>query len=462
MKKFVAMIFLITLISLSAALPNALNNQVGQVGFNSGAAILNPIIDSSSPANTVNIKSFSFQPATLNVPAGTTVTWHNQDNVQHTVTSDVQDLFDSGTIATGKKFTYTFQAPGRYSYHCSIHPGMKGTIIVAGTGQQATQSILPGKLLSSSGIQGINPGSVQENSGNGGSPSWSEKPLSGQTTPVNAGTEGALQSKSQALTLDTLDMPLGQSRGQSSMQSKAVASTLPSKQKEIQQFSQYYRSTSGVPADQLTAPTKIDLQGMEPAMIYFGSSQKAVPYTQYQTYALTTGANSLWIQGASSWTQYAMVPQGSMLNMITMSPTGGSGYLYEVYPDGTLDKNGYYFYPYNQIGFYADQVGEHQLFFNIDGQPSNVIVIDVIAYQPPAPPVYSFASVTISSSWLRGYNVYVDGSLQATEGITGEPDGTVTLNVLGDQYHNIVIDGDMFTFSDYKYFSSGYAYILNV
>ena len=133
MKKFVAMIFLITLISLSAALPNALNNQVGQVGFNSGAAILNPIIDSSSSANTVNIKSYSFQPATLNVPAGTTVTWHNQDNVQHTVTSDVQDLFDSGTIATGKKFTYTFQAPGSYSYHCSIHPGMKGTIIVAGT-----------------------------------------------------------------------------------------------------------------------------------------------------------------------------------------------------------------------------------------------------------------------------------------------------------------------------------------
>jgi hypothetical protein len=424
-------------------------------------------VDPSSSANTVNIKSFSFQPATLNVPAGTTVTWNNQDSVQHTVTSDVQDLFDSGAIAPGKKFTYTFPAPGSYSYHCSIHPGMKGTIVVMGTGQQATQSILPGKLLSSSGIQGINPGSVQENSGNGGSPSWSEKPLSGQMTSVNAGTgtEDALQSKSQALTLDTLDMPLGQSAGQSgqsSMQSAAVASTLPSTQKAIQQFSQYYRSASAVPKDQLTTPTKIDLQGMEPAMIYFGSSQKAVPYTQYQTYALTTGANSLWIQGASSWTQYAMVPQGSMLNMITMSPTGGSGYLYEIYPDGTLDKNGYYFYPYNQIGFYADQVGEHQLFFNIDGQPSNVIVIDVIAYQPPAPPVYSFASVTISSSWLRGYNVYVDGSIQATEGTTGEPDGTVTLNVLGDQYHNIVIDGDMFTFSDYKYFSSGYAYILNV
>jgi plastocyanin len=459
MKKFVIMMILIMLTSLSFAIPeNKLSNQVGS---SLGNAKLSQIVDPSSSENTVNIKSYSFQPATLSVPAGTTVTWHNQDSVQHTVTSDVQGLFDSGVIAPGKKFTYTFPAPGSYSYHCSIHPGMKGTIVVAGTSDlQATQSPVTRTLLSTSAIQGINPGLAQGNSGNGGSPSWSEKPLSGQTTAVSGGTEGAVQSKSLAL---NLNIPVGQSAGLSSMQSAAVASTQPSTQSSaIQQFSQYYRSTSEVPKDQLTSPTKIDLKGIEPDTIYFGSTQKAVPYSQYQTYALTTGANSLWIQGASSWTQYAMVPLGSMLTMITMSPTGGQGYLYEVYPDSTLDKNGYYFYPYNQIGFYADQVGEHQLFFNIDGQPSNVIVIDVIAYQPPAPPVYSFASVTISSSWLRGYNVYVDGSIQATEGTTGEPDGIVTISVLGDRYHNIAIDGSGFTFSDYKYFNAGYAYSLNV
>ena len=61
MKKFAAMIFLVTLISLSAALPNALNNQVGQVGFNAG-------VDLSGSANTVNIKGLSFQPATLKYP----------------------------------------------------------------------------------------------------------------------------------------------------------------------------------------------------------------------------------------------------------------------------------------------------------------------------------------------------------------------------------------------------------
>jgi plastocyanin len=453
MKKIAIMMILVILTGLSFAISeNKLSNQV--VGSN---AKLNQIVDPSSSANTVNIKSYSFQPSTLSVPAGTTVTWINQDNAQHTVTSDKQGQFDSGAIAAGKKFTYTFTAPGSYSYHCSIHPGMKGTIVVTGTsGLQATQSTVTRTLLSSSVIQGINPGSAQGNSGNGGSPSWSEKPLSGQTTAVSGGTEGSMQSKSLQL---NLNIPVGQSAGQSSVQGAATASTQSS---ALHQFSQYYRSTSEAPKEQLTAPTKIDLKGMEPATIYFGSTQKAVPYSQYQTYALTTGANSLWIQGASSWTQYAIVPQGSMLTMITMSPSGGQGYLYEVYPDGTLDKNGYYFYPYNQIGFYADQVGEHQLFFNIDGQPSNVIVIDVIAYQPPAPPVYSFASVIISSSWLRGYNVYVDGSIQATEGMTGEPDGTVTINVLGNQYHNIAIDGSGFTFSDYKYFNAGYAYTLNV
>lgn len=461
MKKFAVMMILIMLTSLSFAIPE---DELGnQIGFNFGNVNLNQIVDPSSSANTVNIKSQSFQPATLNVPAGTTVTWNNQDSMQHTVTSDIQGLFDSGVIAPGKMFSSTLTAPGSYSYHCGIHPGIKGIIVVTGTSNlQANQPTVTRTLSSSSAIQRIVPDSAQGDSGNEKSPSWSENPLSGQTIVLsseNAGTDGAQQSKSLQMNLNT---PAGQSMsenaGQASMQSPSEAST----SNALQQFSQYYRSTSEAPKDQLTAPTRIDLKGAEPDTIYFGSTQKAVPYSQYQTYALTTGANSLWIQGATSWTQYAMVPQGSMLTMIIVSPSGGQGYLYEVYPDGTLDKNSYYFYPYNQIGFYADQVGEHQLFLNIDGQPSNVIVIDVIPYQPLPSPVYSYAVITVSSSWLRGYNVYVDGSIQATEGMTGEPDGRVTINVQGDRYHNIVIDGSGFTFSDYKYFNAGYAYALNV
>lgn len=73
-----------------------------------------------------------------------------------------------------------------------------------------------------------------------------------------------------------------------------------------------------------------------------------------------------------------MVPIGSYLDMIAITPAGGYGNLYKIYPDATLDRSDYSFYPYNLIGFYASDLGEHQIFFNVDGQPSNVIVIYVV------------------------------------------------------------------------------------
>jgi plastocyanin len=80
-------------------------------------------------ANSVSIANMSFSPATLTVTAGTTVTWTNNDGITHTVTSDVAG-FDSGNIIMGGKFSKVFSAAGTYSYHCTIHPEMKGTIIV--------------------------------------------------------------------------------------------------------------------------------------------------------------------------------------------------------------------------------------------------------------------------------------------------------------------------------------------
>ncbi len=272
--------------------------------------------------------------------------------------------------------------------------------------------------------------------------SWSEKPIAGQTTSLGSASEGEPQSGAGQMNVNPI-------QDQSGDQSAVLS------------YSQYFRSTSNAPSNPITAPTEFNLQEQEPSMLYFGSSQRAIPYSQYQTYALSAGLNSFWIKGSSSWTQYAMVPLGSSLSLIGTSSTGGYGYLYDVRPDGTLETNSYYFYPYNQIGFYADQEGQHLLFFNIDGQPSNIIAIDVEQYQPqPIPPAY--ALVTVSSSWLRGYDVSVDGSHQATEGMTGEPDGVVTIQVPGNQYHTIAVEGNLFSFSDYKYFSAGMAYTLMV
>ena len=80
-------------------------------------------------ANTVSIANMSFSPANLTVAVGTTVTWTNNDAMDHTVTSDT-GLFDSGDISDHKSYSRMFSTAGTYSYHCTIHPGMTGTISV--------------------------------------------------------------------------------------------------------------------------------------------------------------------------------------------------------------------------------------------------------------------------------------------------------------------------------------------
>ncbi len=82
-------------------------------------------------ANTVEIKGFAFNPATITVSKGTTVTWTNEDSAPHTVTTtNAPVAFDSGRMSKGEQFSQTFDAAGTYEYYCSIHPNMKGKVIV--------------------------------------------------------------------------------------------------------------------------------------------------------------------------------------------------------------------------------------------------------------------------------------------------------------------------------------------
>lgn len=87
-------------------------------------------ISAAQSANAVSIKNFSFTPATLTVKVGTTVTWVNDDSAAHTVTSDSGGLLHSETIAPGQSFSFTFTDTGSVSYHCAIHPSMRGTVVV--------------------------------------------------------------------------------------------------------------------------------------------------------------------------------------------------------------------------------------------------------------------------------------------------------------------------------------------
>lgn len=88
---------------------------------------------------SVSIKDFAFDPSTITVPAGTTVIWTNLDTVPHTVT-DTKGKFDSGIMGQGNVFNYTFTDPGTYSYYCTIHPYMKGQVVVTPYGGPYPQS----------------------------------------------------------------------------------------------------------------------------------------------------------------------------------------------------------------------------------------------------------------------------------------------------------------------------------
>ena len=76
---------------------------------------------------SVSIVDYAFSPATLTVPAGTTVKWTNQDGTGHNVSFDDQA---SDRLKKSGTFERSFDAPGIYAYSCTIHPSMTGTIVV--------------------------------------------------------------------------------------------------------------------------------------------------------------------------------------------------------------------------------------------------------------------------------------------------------------------------------------------
>jgi len=80
----------------------------------------------------VRVANFSFTPATLTVKVGTTVTWHfDQPSAPHDVVSlSTPPLFDSGTPRGTGTYSFTFTSPGTYPYVCTVHPYMRGTVVV--------------------------------------------------------------------------------------------------------------------------------------------------------------------------------------------------------------------------------------------------------------------------------------------------------------------------------------------
>ena len=87
-----------------------------------------------SPAGhevAVAIDNFNFKPKELTVTPGTTVTWTNHDDVPHTATTSAGPAtFDSKTLDSDDRYSFTFTQPGTYQYYCKVHPHMKATVVV--------------------------------------------------------------------------------------------------------------------------------------------------------------------------------------------------------------------------------------------------------------------------------------------------------------------------------------------
>ena len=93
-----------------------------------------PLSPARAADTIVKIDNVTFNPSRVTVKVGTAVTWRNDDDIPHTVASSTK-LFKSKALDTGDNYSYTFTKPGEYSYFCSLHPHMTGTIVVEGDPQ---------------------------------------------------------------------------------------------------------------------------------------------------------------------------------------------------------------------------------------------------------------------------------------------------------------------------------------
>jgi plastocyanin len=75
------------------------------------------------------MRNLAYEPARIEINAGTTVVWRNNDQVEHTVTASDRS-WDSGIIRPGATWERTFTRPGTYEFYCTPHPFMKGVVIV--------------------------------------------------------------------------------------------------------------------------------------------------------------------------------------------------------------------------------------------------------------------------------------------------------------------------------------------
>ena len=131
----VAMGFVALVIFMIVMMSGAMGGMFGGMGGMMGGQGSDPADETAVEGVTqVRLQDFAFSPANIVVDVGATVTWTNYDGVAHTVTSDEGEELKSPLFGQNGTFSYTFDKPGVYFYHCEPHPNMKGLVTVRALG----------------------------------------------------------------------------------------------------------------------------------------------------------------------------------------------------------------------------------------------------------------------------------------------------------------------------------------
>lgn len=123
---------LVAVAGLMALAVACLSERTTSVSGSAGAECRLPVGSGVPGATLVIIRDFTFEPASVTVPAGSSVVWLNCDDPgqpAHTSTGD-QGGWNSPILATGEVFVQRFDQAGSFAYHCEPHPFMTGTVIV--------------------------------------------------------------------------------------------------------------------------------------------------------------------------------------------------------------------------------------------------------------------------------------------------------------------------------------------
>jgi plastocyanin len=134
MRRLLALLFACLALGVVAAGCGGDDDNGGGGGSSQTKETPAPKADDTGDANAggpqVLMKDIKFNPKSLKVKAGQTVTWTNDDSVGHDVTADGFNSGGAGNIEPGKTLTHKFAKAGTYKYVCSVHPGMEGTVKV--------------------------------------------------------------------------------------------------------------------------------------------------------------------------------------------------------------------------------------------------------------------------------------------------------------------------------------------